>query len=295
MDTPRTEPTENARWCATLACDSARGQVAALMALLDRHGAYVEELAVFDDTGCGRFHVRCVLRFEADAPPDLPRLRAEYAALLARFGHAEGTLQDLRRPARVLLMVSKADHCLRDLLARWRRRELPMEIVGVASNHRDLEPLAAADGLPFHHLPVTAATKPQQEAALLALVEATRAEWVVLARYMQVLSQDLCARLAGRVINIHHSFLPGFKGARPYEQAHERGVKLIGATAHFATPDLDEGPIIEQAVERVDHAHTPAELLNVGRHIESVVLARALQQVLEHRVFVNGRRTVVLR
>lgn len=193
------------------------------------------------------------------------------------------------------MMVSKADHCLRDLLDQWRRGELPMEIVGVASNHTLLEPLATAEGLPFHHLPITPDTKPQQEAALLALIEATGAEFVVLTRYMQVLSDDMCRRLAGRVINIHHSFLPGFKGARPYEQAHARGVKLIGATAHFATTDLDEGPIIEQAVERVDHAFTPEQLLSTGRHVECVALRRALHYVLAHRVFINGLRTVVLR
>jgi formyltetrahydrofolate deformylase len=196
---------------------------------------------------------------------------------------------------RVLILVSRADHCLRDLLDQWRRHELPMEIVAVASNHPDLGPLATAEGLPFHHLPITPDTKPRQEAALLALIESTGAELVVLARYMQVLSADMCARLAGRVINIHHSFLPGFKGARPYEQAHARGVKLIGATAHFATTDLDEGPIIEQAVERVDHAFTPEQLLSTGRHVECLALGRALRYVLEHRVFINGLRTVVLR
>jgi len=283
------------RWCVRLECDSDRGQVAALLALLDRHGAYVEELAVFDDTRCNRFYVRCVVRFEPAASVDPAALRAGLDALAAGFTHARAILHDMSRPARVLLMVSKADHCLRDVLARWRRGELAMQVVGIASNHRDLEPLARADGLPFHHLPISAETKPQQEAALRALIEFTATELVVLARYMQVLSEDMCQWLAGRVINIHHAFLPGFKGARPYQQAYERGVKLIGATAHFATPDLDEGPIIDQAVERVDHAHSPEDLLNVGRHVECLVLARALQHVLEQRVFINGRRTVVLR
>jgi formyltetrahydrofolate deformylase len=283
------------RWCVNLDCDSERGQVAALTALLDRHGAYVEELAVFDDSRCRRFYLRCVVRFEGSQEPDISALRSEFGELLAGFGRAHGTLHDMTQPTRVLLMVSRADHCLRDLLARWRRHELPMQLVGVVSNHRDLAPLAVAEGLPFHHLPISADTKPQQERALLELIERSDAEFVVLARYMQVLSEDLCQRLAGRVINIHHSFLPGFKGARPYQQAHDRGVKLIGATAHFATPDLDEGPIIEQAVERVDHAHSPDELLSGGRHIESLVLARALQYVLERRVFISGRRTVVLR
>lgn len=283
------------RWCVTLDCDSARGQVAALTALLDRHGAYVEEFAVFDDVRSRRFYVRCVLRVEHAEGLDAEALRAGLGELAARFGHAHVQLHDLAQPVPVLLMVSKADHCLRDLLARWRRSELAMNIVGVASNHIDLAPIVRAEALPFHHLPLSAETKPQQEAALQALIVHSGAQLVVLARYMQVLSPSLCDRLAGRVINIHHSFLPGFKGARPYHQAWERGVKLIGATAHFATPDLDEGPIIEQAVERVDHADAPEDLLAVGRHVECGVLARALQQVLEHRVFVNGRRTVVLR
>jgi formyltetrahydrofolate deformylase len=192
-------------------------------------------------------------------------------------------------------MVSRADHCLRDLLAQWRHHDLDMHIVAVVSNHADLAPLALAEGLPFHHLPVAADTKPQQEAALLRLIEETQAEVIVLARYMQVLSEDLCRKLAGKVINIHHSFLPGFKGAKPYAQAHARGVKQIGATAHFATSDLDEGPIIEQALERVDHAFSPEQLLSTGRHVECLVLGRALRYVLEHRVFINGMRTVVLR
>jgi formyltetrahydrofolate deformylase len=286
---------ETARFALTFAAAGARGQAAAVTALLERHGAYIEEFAVFDDLLSGRFYVRAVFRLVGATPADVATLRADYAALLPRFHEAEGNINDLQRPMRVLILVSRADHCLRDLLDQWRRHELPMEIVAVASNHADLGPLATAEGLPFHHLPITPDTKPRQEAALLALIESTGAELVVLARYMQVLSADMCARLAGRVINIHHSFLPGFKGARPYEQAHARGVKLIGATAHFATTDLDEGPIIEQAVERVDHAFTPEQLLSTGRHVECLALGRALRYVLEHRVFINGLRTVVLR
>jgi formyltetrahydrofolate deformylase len=286
---------ETARFALTFAAAGARGQAAAVTALLERHGAYIEEFAVFDDLLSGRFYVRAVFRLVGATPADVATLRADYAALLPRFREAEGNINDLQRPMRVLILVSRADHCLRDLLDQWRRHELPMEIVAVASNHPDLGPLATAEGLPFHHLPITPDTKPQQEAALLALIESAGAELVVLARYMQVLSADMCARLAGRVINIHHSFLPGFKGARPYEQAHARGVKLIGATAHFATTDLDEGPIIEQAVERVDHAFTPEQLLSTGRHVECLALGRALRYVLEHRVFINGLRTVVLR
>lgn len=283
------------RHVLTLAAASARGQVAAVTAMLERHGAYIEEFAVFDDVLSSRFYVRTVFRLAADAAAMLDGLRGEYAQLVAGFNDGAGAIHDQQRRTRVLIMVSKADHCLRDLLAQWRNHDLPMDIVAVVSNHADLAPLVAAEGIPFHHLPVNADTKPEQEAALLACIESHGAELVVLARYMQVLSEDLCHRLAGRVINIHHSFLPGFKGAKPYAQAHARGVKLIGATAHFATTDLDEGPIIEQALERVDHAFSPEQLLSTGRHVECLVLGRALRYVLEHRVFINGLRTVVLR
>ncbi|WP_407278025.1 formyltetrahydrofolate deformylase [Aromatoleum evansii] len=286
---------ESARFALTFASAGERGQTAAVTALLEKHGAYIEEFTVFDDVLSGRFYLRTAFRLVGATPAAVEALRGEYGELRKRFRDPEGAIHDLQRPMRVLLMVSKADHCLRDLLDQWRRGELPMEIVGVASNHPTLGPIATAEGLPFHHLPITPDTKPQQEAALSALIESSGAELVVLARYMQVLSEDMCERLAGRVINIHHSFLPGFKGARPYEQAHARGVKLIGATAHFATSDLDEGPIIEQAVERVDHAYTPDQLLSTGRHVECLALGRALRYVLEHRVFINGLRTVVLR
>ncbi|MEJ8837440.1 formyltetrahydrofolate deformylase [Ramlibacter sp. AN1133] len=286
---------DEGRFCLTLACRSARGQVATVTALLERHGAYVEEFAVFDDVPSERFYVRTVFRLPAATRQDLAALRAAYAKVLAGFADAEGAIHDTRRPARVLIMVSRADHCLHELLAQRRRGELPMEVVAVVSNHADLEPIAKAEGLPFHHFPIAPETKAQQEAQVLRCIRESGAELVVLARYMQVLSEDLCRQLAGRVVNIHHSFLPGFKGARPYEQAHARGVKLIGATAHFATTDLDEGPIIEQALERVDHAFSPQQLLSAGRHVECLVLGRALRYLLEHRVFINGLRTVVLR
>lgn len=286
---------DSARYVLTLAVASTRGQVAALTALLERHCAYIEEFAVFDDVLVSRFYVRAVFRLDAAGPAELGILRDAYAKLIARFDQAAGAVHELNHPTRVLIMVSKADHCLRDLLDQWRRRELNMNLVAVVSNHADLGPIVQAEGLPFHHLPITPDTKPQQEAALLRCIAQYDAELVVLARYMQVLSEDLCHTLAGRVINIHHSFLPGFKGARPYEQAHARGVKLIGATAHFATSDLDEGPIIEQALERVDHAFSPEQLLSTGRNVECLALGRALRYVLEHRVFINGMRTVVLR
>jgi formyltetrahydrofolate deformylase len=288
-------PPDEGRYCLTLACRSARGQVATVTALLERHGAYIEEFAVFDDVLSERFYLRAVFRVRSATAADLDALRGDYAAALAGFVDAEGAIHDTRRPARVLIMVSKADHCLHDLLAQRRRGELEMEVVAVVSNHADLAPVAQAEGLPFHHFPITPETKLQQEAQVLRCVREYGAELVVLARYMQVLSEDMCRTLAGRVVNIHHSFLPGFKGGRPYAQAHARGVKLIGATAHFATTDLDEGPIIEQALERVDHAYGPDQLLSAGRHVECLVLGRAIRYVLEHRVFINGLRTVVLR
>jgi len=293
---PASQPeAEAVRYVLTLAAASARGQVAALSAMLEKHDAYIEEFAVFDDVLVSRFYVRCVFRLDNAHSMDIGMLRGAYAKVIAGFEEAEGGIHEMNRPTRVLIMVSKADHCLRNLLDQWRRRELNMDIVAVVSNHADLAPIAQAEGLPFYHLPITADTKPQQEAALLQCIEQHGAELVVLARYMQVLSEGMCNTLAGRVINIHHSFLPGFKGARPYEQAHARGVKLIGATAHFATVDLDEGPIIEQALERVDHAFTPEQLLRTGRDVECLALGRALRYVLEHRVFINGLRTVVLR
>ncbi|MBV9096434.1 MAG: formyltetrahydrofolate deformylase, partial [Frankiaceae bacterium] len=193
----------------------------------------------------------------------------------------------------VLVLVSREGHCLNDLLYRWRTRSLPCEIAAIASNHNDLAPLAAPYGVRFHHLPVTAETRPAQEQQILELVDALDVELVVLARYMQILSPEVCARLAGRIINIHHSFLPSFRGGKPYEQAHDHGVKLIGATAPYVTADLDEGPIVEQEVARVGHAHSPAALAAVGRDLECVALARAVRWHLEHRVFVDGQRTVV--
>jgi formyltetrahydrofolate deformylase len=196
---------------------------------------------------------------------------------------------------RTLVMVSTAAHCLHDLLFRQQSEALPVDIVAVVSNHTTLRPLADFYGIPFHHVPVTSATKAQAEARLLELVEELDVELVVLARYMQILSDDLCRTLTGRVINIHHSFLPAFVGAKPYHQAHERGVKLIGATAHYVTPALDEGPIIEQDVARVDHAMNPTQLAAVGHDVEAQVLARAVRWHAEHRVLLNGDRTVVVR
>lgn len=266
-----------------------------MLAFLERQGAYVEQLAAYEDKLTGRFFLRVVFHRDEGGAADMEGLRAAFLSVAQAVGALEWAIRDEARPPRVLLMVSKLGHCLQDLLASWTRGEMPMQPVAIVSNHPDMLPLARAHDIPFHHLPVDAHSKAEQEARLLRLIDSHGADLVVLARYMQVLSNEVCASLAGRVINIHHSFLPGFKGAKPYHQAFERGVKLIGATAHFATPDLDEGPIIEQATERVDHAHSADDLLNVGRRMECAVLSRALRSVLEHRVFINGQRTVVLR
>ncbi|EKS71856.1 MULTISPECIES: formyltetrahydrofolate deformylase [Caballeronia] len=282
-----------ARFALTVACPSAPGQVAALVRFLDERSCYIDEFDVFDDEFTSRFFVRCVFHGASAQTLQLSSLRDGFAALAKRFD-MEWAIHDLSVKPKVLIMVSKFDHCLADLLFRWRMEELQMDIVGIISNHPDLEPLATANHIAWHHLPLTADTKSQQEAQVLALVERTGAELVVLARYMQVLSADLCRRLANRAINIHHSFLPGFKGAKPYHQAHARGVKLIGATAHFVTDDLDEGPIIEQVVERVDHASHPERLLATGRDVECLALARAVKWFIERRTFINGNRTVVL-
>ncbi len=233
------------------------------------------------------------LVFDLDEATE-PALLEHFAPLAQRF-EMDWRLYDPRQRPRVMILVSKAEHCLNDLLYRHRTGALPMDITAIVSNHLELAHLAEWHAIPFHCLPVTAATKPEQERQILDLIEQTRTELVVLARYMQILSPELCRALAGRAINIHHSFLPGFKGAKPYHQAYARGVKLIGATAHFVTANLDEGPIIEQEVERVDHAHPPEQLAAVGRDIENIVLARAIHYHLERRVFLNGSKTVVLR
>jgi formyltetrahydrofolate deformylase len=278
----------------TVSCPSAAGQVAAIVGFLERHHGYIDEFTVFDDDLSGRFFVRCVFHgARAEETLDLTMLQREFGPIAERFSMT-WAMHDLAVRPKVLIMVSKLEHCLADLLFRWRMGELKMDIVGIGSNHMDLAPLAQQHGLPFHHLPITADTKAQQEARLLDLFDTSGAELMVLARYMQILSGETSRKLAGRAINIHHSFLPGFKGAKPYHQAHTRGVKLIGATAHFVTDDLDEGPIIEQEVERVDHSYSPERLLATGRDVECITLARAVKAFVERRVFINGERTVVL-
>lgn len=283
----------NPRFALTVSCPSAPGQVAALVRFLDARGCYIDEFDVYDDELTARFFVRCIFHAASAYRLDAASLREDFRAVAGNFDMS-WEIHDMSIKPKVLIMVSKFDHCLADLLFRWRMEELEMDIAGIVSNHADLEPLAAANGVAFHHLPVTADTKARQEAQVLSLIEQTGAGLVVLARYMQVLSAGLSARLAGRAINIHHSFLPGFKGAKPYHQAHARGVKLIGATAHFVTDDLDEGPIIEQVVERVNHSYGPERLLATGRDVECLALARAVKLFIEHRVFINGNRTVIL-
>jgi formyltetrahydrofolate deformylase len=276
----------------TLSCPNRPGIVAAVSTLLFEAGCNILDAQQFDDIETGRFFMRVVFN-RLEESQTQAAIAASVGDLAKRFSMSF-TLREVTVKKRVMLLVSKFDHCLADLIYRWRIGELPMEIVGIVSNH-GREHLASIDldGLPFHHLPVTRQTKMEQEAEIWRLVQETKADLVVLARYMQILSDGLSAKLSGRCINIHHSFLPGFKGAKPYHQAHERGVKLIGATAHYVTSDLDEGPIIEQDVERISHRDTPDALVRKGRDIERRVLARAVLHHLEDRVVLNGKKTVV--
>ncbi len=280
-----------ASFILTLSCPNRPGIVAAVATAIAETGGDIREAQQYDDTATGRFFMRVV--FALEAAGEVAALREVFTPLAERFG-LRWTLRDASVPRKVMVLVSKPDHCLADLLYRRRLGELTMNLHAIVSNHA-AETFAHHDlaGIPFHHLPVTPETKLEQETALWHLIRDTGTELVVLARYMQVLSGGLAAKLAGRCINIHHSFLPGFKGAKPYHQAHERGVKLIGATAHYVTADLDEGPIIEQDVERVTHADTPDDLVRKGRDIERRVLARAVTWHLQDRVLLNGRKTVV--
>jgi formyltetrahydrofolate deformylase len=278
----------------TASCASRMGTTAAITGFLATRRFYLMEMHQFDDTSSQRFFVRITFCGVEGEPVDLAALRGEFQPVASRE-EMQWRIHDSRERTRVLIMVSNLDHCLEDLLYRHRTGELKMDITAVVSNHLTMQPIAARHELPFFHLPVTPATKAQQERRLMELVDSTRTELVVLARYMQILSDELCGRLKGRAINIHHSFLPGFKGAKPYHQAYDRGVKVIGATAHYVTHDLDEGPIIEQIVERVDHGYTPDMLVAAGRDSERRALSAAVRYDLEHRVFLNGNRTVVFR
>jgi formyltetrahydrofolate deformylase len=277
----------------TVVCPDTIGIVAEVASYLRDQGHFVEESSHFGDRDTSRFFMRTLFTPQKQAF-SRGQFEQGFRSIADRF-RMEWQVYDTNVLPRVLIAVSKYDHCLNDLLYRYRTGALPMAIPAIVSNHMDLASLAQWHKIPFFHVPVTAKTKQQAEARLLEIIDDTKADLIVLARYMQVLSDHLCRQLAGKTINIHHSFLPGFKGAKPYQKAHEHGVKLIGATAHYVTSDLDEGPIIEQMVDRVDHTHSPEDLIAVGRDVESQTLARAVKLHIEHRVFLNGRKTVVLR
>jgi formyltetrahydrofolate deformylase len=277
----------------TVDCPDTIGIVAAVAGFLTHLGLFIEESAHFGDRDTSRFFMRTVFTPQRG---DFSRtaFREGFEPIAGRFNMA-WQVHDMKVRPRVLIMASRYDHCVNDLLYRYRTGALAMDVPAIISNHLDLAGLAEWHRVPFYHIPVTPQTRDQAEGRMLEIIEDTKADLVVLARYMQVLSERVCGQLSGRVINIHHSFLPGFKGARPYQKAHARGVKLIGATAHYVTLELDEGPIIQQGIERVDHSHSAEELAAVGRDVESLTLARAVKLHLEHRVFINGRKTVILR
>ncbi|MEV6313669.1 formyltetrahydrofolate deformylase [Streptomyces sp. NPDC051776] len=289
-ESPSAAPHDPEQYVLTLSCPDKQGIVHAVSSYLFMTGCNIEDSQQFGDHDTGLFFMR--VHFSAEQPVTLEKLRASFAAIGDRFG-MDWQIHRPEEKMRVVLMVSKFGHCLNDLLFRTRIGALPVEIAAVVSNHTDFAELVAGYDIPFHHIPVTKENKQEAEAQLLRIVENESVELVVLARYMQVLSDDLCKALSGRIINIHHSFLPSFKGAKPYHQAHARGVKLIGATAHYVTADLDEGPIIEQEVERVGHWVTPDQLVAIGRDVECQALARAVKWHSEHRVLLNGSRTVV--
>ena len=274
-------------------CAATGGIVAAATSFLWANGCYISELNQYDDDSNGRFFMRLVCRIESENL-DVDLIKEGFTEIAKQFD-MEWELYDSAVPKRVLIMVSKSDHCLANLLYRFHKGELPIEITAIVSNHKDLRHMAEREGIRFVHLPINKENKREQELALLDLVKETETELVVLARYMQILSDSLCKELAGNAINIHHSFLPGFKGARPYHQAFDRGVKLIGATAHYVTSDLDEGPIIEQAVQPVDHAYGAEQLVSVGRDTETIALSRAVKLHCQNRVFLYGNKTLVFK
>ncbi len=276
----------------TLSCPDTTGIVFRVTGVLYELDCNILDAQQFGDADSGRFFLR--VHFRVPEGASLATLEQRFTELAKPFA-MDWQIRDTATRARIMVMVSKQGHCLNDLLFRARSSQLPVDIVAVVSNHPTYAELSRSHGVPFHHLPITPDTKAEQEQQVLALVRELEVDLVVLARYMQILSPEMCRELEGKAINIHHSFLPSFTGARPYHQAHDRGVKLIGATAHYVTPDLDEGPIIEQGVERVDHTMDAAALSQVGSDIESQVLARAVRSHVEHRVMLNGHRTVVFR
>ncbi|CAN7702416.1 formyltetrahydrofolate deformylase [Neorhizobium tomejilense] len=274
----------------TISCPSTRGIVAAVSGYLADQGCNIVDSSQFDDLGTCRFFMR--VSFISEEEANEAKLAQGFPVIAERFGMT-WSLHDAAKREKVLLMVSRFGHCLNDLLYRWKIGALPINIVGVVSNHFDYQKLVVNNDIPFHHIKVTKENKPQAEAQLLDLVEQSGTELIVLARYMQVLSDSLCKKMSGKIINIHHSFLPSFKGANPYKQAYTRGVKLIGATAHYVTADLDEGPILEQDTVRITHAQSADDYVSLGRDVESQVLARAIHAHIHHRTFINGNRTVV--
>ncbi|MBC7152232.1 MAG: formyltetrahydrofolate deformylase [Rhizobium sp.] len=274
----------------TVSCKSTRGIVAALSGYLAEQGCNIVDSSQFDDLDTGRFFMR--ISFISEEGKGLDALEEGLKPIADRF-EMKTEVHDGSERMKVLLMVSRFGHCLNDLLYRWKIGALPIDIVGVVSNHFDYQKVVVNHDIPFHHIPVTKENKARAEARIMDVVEQTGAELIVLARYMQVLSDVMCSRMSGRIINIHHSFLPSFKGANPYKQAYQRGVKLIGATAHYVTADLDEGPIIEQDIARITHAQSAEDYVSIGRDVESQVLARAIHAHIHRRVFLNGNRTVV--
>jgi len=283
------------RYVLTTACPDTTGVVAAVAGYLARNNALITEAQHFDDEISVRSFMRTVFHDNGKGMPAIAALEQGFAEEVATPLAMTWAVRDLRRKCRIIVAVSKSGHCLNSMLHRWSTGALPVEIVAVVSNHQDMRSLAEWHGVPYHYFPIVDGRRREQEQRIIDLFERVEAETLVLARYMQVLSEESCGYFAGRAINIHHSFLPGFKGARPYHQAHARGVKIIGATAHYITTDLDEGPIIEQAVERVDHTSGPEELALIGSDLESLVLNRAVRWHAERRVFQNDGRTVVLK
>lgn len=283
----------NNKYVIKISCKDTKGIVAAVSGILAANDCFIIESAQFGDLATGKFFMRMV--FEAgDNAPDHQGLEQEFADIVKQFDMEWG-LYDADYKPRVAILVSKQDHCLNDLLHRYAKGDLQIEIPVVISNHTDTKRMAEWHGIDFVHLPVTPETKMEQETEIWKTIKELDIDLVVLARYMQILTPSLVAKLYGRVINIHHSFLPSFKGARPYHQAHSRGVKIIGATAHFVNDNLDEGPIIEQEVIRVDHTHTPKDLIALGGDIEAKVLSRAVKYFIENRLFINGNKTVLFK
>jgi len=273
-----------------VSCQSTRGIVAAISSFLSDHGCNIIDSSQFDDLETGRFFMR--VSFVSEEGAKIEALTNDFEGVGKTFA-MEWNITDGEDRMKVMLMVSRFGHCLNDILYRWKIGALPIDIVAVISNHFDYQKLVVNHDIPFHHIPVTKANKPEAEARIMALVRETGTELIVLARYMQILSDEMCQQMSGRIINIHHSFLPSFKGANPYKQAYSRGVKLIGATAHYVTADLDEGPIIEQDTVRITHAQSPEDYVSLGRDVEAQVLARAIHAHIHRRTFINGNRTIV--